>query len=267
MARDISARKQAEEQERQHLAELTRAWHANAMGEMASGLAHELNQPLCAIQNYASGCLRLAGKTPVDMDVLRNSIGQIGEQAERAAGIIKRIRGLVGKREPRRTTLDVKALLNDAVSMIEKEATRNNVTVVPELAARLPRIQADDVEIEQVALNLMRNAIEAMGDDGLAERTLTIATSRPDEGTIEVAIKDTGRGLSPKLSGTVFDSFFTTKEEGLGIGLSLSRRIVEAHGGRLWAESDGQSGATFRFTLPVAGEKHAEHGARRLCRR
>jgi len=266
MARDISARKQAEEQERQHLAELTRAWHANAMGEMASGLAHELNQPLCAIQNYASGCLRLAGKTPVDMDVLRDSIGQIGEQAERAAGIIKRIRGLVGKREPRRTTLDIEALLNDAVGMIEKEAARNNVRVVPELAARLPRIQADDVEIEQVALNLMRNAIEAMGDDSLTERTLTIATSRPDQDTIQVAIKDTGRGLSPKLSGTVFDSFFTTKEEGLGIGLSLSRRIVEAHGGRLWAESDGKSGATFRFTLPVAGDKHAKHGTRRLCR-
>jgi PAS domain S-box-containing protein len=267
MLRDISARKQAEQAEQQHLAELTRAWHANAMGEMASGLAHELNQPLCAIQNYASGCLRLAGKKSVDMKTLRDSIGQIGNQAERAAGIIKRIRGLVGKREPRRSTLDIKTLLSDAVGLIEKEAAQHNVTVVPELAGRLPKIQADDVEIEQVALNLMRNAIEAMGDKRVAKRTLTIAASVPEKGTVEVAIKDTGRGLPPKLTGTVFDSFFTTKEEGLGIGLSLSRRIIEAHGGRLWAESDGQSGATFRFTLPVAGDKHGKFGARRLCRR
>lgn len=267
MARDITERKQAEKQERQHLAELTRAWHANAMGEMASGLAHELNQPLCAIQNYAGGCLRLAGKRDVDMKTLRTSIEQIGEQAERAADIIKRIRGLVGKREPRRALLDIKALLNDAVGMIEKEAIRHNVTVVPELSGRLPKVEADDVEIEQVALNLMRNAIEAMGDERVTKRTLTIATSRAERDTIEVAIKDTGRGLPPKLSGTVFDSFFTTKEKGLGIGLSLSRRIVEAHGGRLWAESDGSSGATFKFTLPVAGDGHGQHGARGVCRR
>lgn len=267
IARDITERKKAEKQERQHLAELTRAWHANAMGEMASGLAHELNQPLCAIQNYAGGCLRLAGKRDVDMKTLRASIKQIGDQAERAAGIIKRIRGLVGKREPRRTKLDIKALLSDALGMIEKEAVRHDVTVVPELSAGLPKVEADDVEIEQVALNLMRNAIEAMGDERVTERTLTIATSRPEKDTIEVAIKDTGRGLSPKLSGTVFDSFFTTKEKGLGIGLSLSRRIVEAHGGRLWAESEGSSGATFKFTLPVAGDGHGQHRARRLCRR
>ena len=153
------------------------------------------------------------------------------------------------------------------VGMVEKEAARHNITVVPEFAGRLPRIQADDVEIGQVALNLMRNAIEAMGDEELAERTLTIKTSRPQKETIEVAIKDTGRGLSPKLSGTVFDSFFTTKEKGLGIGLSLSRRIVEAHGGRLWAESDGASGTTFKFTLPVTGDRHGKRSAGRLCRR
>jgi len=131
----------------------------------------------------------------------------------------------------------------------------------------LPKINADDVEIEQVALNLMRNAIEAMGDGKVTERTLTIGTSRPAKEMIEVAIKDTGRGLSPELSERVFNSFFTTKQQGLGIGLSLSRRIVEAHGGRLWAESDGCSGTTFKFTLPVAGVTNGKRRARSLRRR
>jgi len=237
------------------------------LGEMASGLAHELNQPLCAILNYANGCLRLTRKKELPKAALRESVKEVIGQAERAGDIIKRIRGLVGKREPRCVKLDVKSLLSDAVGMIEKEAAKHDVTVVSELKGRLPKVKADDVEIEQVALNLMRNAIEAMGDKDVAERKLTITTSRPEKGTVEVAIKDTGRGLSPELSERVFDWFFTTKQHGLGIGLSLSRRIVEAHGGRLWAESDGCSGTTFRFTLPVVGGPHGKRRPRSVRRR
>ena len=267
VVRDISERKQAEKAAELHRAELARAWHVNALGEMASGLAHELNQPLCAILNYANGCLRLARKRELPKAALRESIKEVIGQAERAGDIVKRVRGLVGKREPHCVKLDVKALLNDAMDMIEKEAAKHDVKVVPEFKGRLPKVHADDVEIEQVAMNLMRNAIEAMGDEQVAERTLTISASRPKKETVEVAIKDTGRGLSPELSEQVFNSFFTTKEHGLGIGLSLSRRIVEAHGGRLWVESDGSSGTTFRFTLPVVGAANGTRRARSIHRR
>jgi PAS domain S-box-containing protein len=266
VVRDITERKQAEKAAERHRVELARAWHVNALGEMASGLAHELNQPLCAILNYANGCLRLTRKRELPKAALKESIKEVIGQAERAGDIVKRVRGLVGKREPRCVKLDVKALLSDTMGMIEKEAAKHDVTVISEFKGRLPKVQADDVEIEQVALNLMRNAIEAMGDEKVSERTLTIATSRPEKGTIEVAIKDTGRGLSPEVSERVFDSFFTTKQHGLGIGLSLSRRIVEAHGGRLWAESDGCSGTTFRFTLPVVGAPHGKHRVRSVRR-
>ncbi len=258
VVRDITDRKEAETQVQEHLAELTRAWHANTLGEMASGLAHELNQPLCAIVNYSNGCLRLTRKKDYSMETVRGSIEQIAIQAQRAADIIKRIRSLVAKRDPQRATLDLEAILAEAIHMLRDEALKHNVAIISRLETGLPRVTGDSVEIEQVVLNLMRNAIEAMSDGQIAHRNLTISSrlSNPEE--VEVAVADTGRGISPELSEKIFDSFFTTKPQGLGIGLSLSTRIIEAHGGRLWVESDGRSGATFRFTLPVEGATHGE---------
>ncbi len=258
LVRDITERKKAEAQVQQHLAELTRAWHANALGEMASGLAHELNQPLCAILNYSGGCLRLTRKPQFSVEALQDSIEQIATQAQRAADIIKRIRSLIARHEPREGELDLHNVLNEAVRMLESEALRYGVTVVCRFAPEMPKVRADSVEIEQVALNLMRNAIEAMSDGAATRRTLTITSSRPDEGHVEVAVADTGRGIAPELSERIFESFFTTKDQGLGIGLALSRRIIEAHGGRLWAESQAGAGATFRFTLPIEGATHGE---------
>ncbi|HPY49966.1 MAG TPA: PAS domain S-box protein [Sedimentisphaerales bacterium] len=268
VARDITERVQAARAAENHRVELTRAWHANTLGEMASGLAHELNQPLCAIVNYAGGCLRLAGREPVDMETLRNSIGQIADQAERAAGIIKRIRGLVAKREPRRARIDVRDALDEAMSTVETEIARLGITVVRDLAENLPIVRADAVGVQQVVLNLVRNAMEAMSSTRAPSRTLTLSTRTVENGgEIEVAVADTGRGLSSQLTERVFDSFFTTKDKGLGIGLSLSRRIIEAHGGRLWAQSDGGSGAVFRFTLPAEGVEHEQREPHGVCRR
>ncbi|MEN6574868.1 MAG: PAS domain S-box protein [Phycisphaerales bacterium] len=258
VVRDITDRKNAEAQAQQHLAELTRAWHANTLGEMASGLAHELNQPLCAIVNYSNGCLRLTRRRDYSMDTVKDSIERIAMQAQRAADIVKRIRGLIGRREPQRTTLDLESILADAVYMLREDAAAHNVAIISRLQANLPKIKGDNVEIEQVVLNLMRNAMEAMNDPEIAHRNLTISSCLTDRHEIEIAVQDTGRGIPPELSEKVFDSFFTTKPGGLGIGLSLSRRIIEAHDGRLWAESDGRSGATFRFTLPVEGDTHGE---------
>lgn len=258
LVRDITERKQAEMQTQQHLAELTRAWHANTLGEMASGLAHELNQPLCAILNYSNGCLRLSRKEPLCIDTLQSSIEQISAQAERAANIIKRIRGLIAKREPLRVGLDIEHVVSDAARMLQDEASKRDVTIITKSAPALPKVRGDSVEIEQVVLNLMRNAIDAMSDGGVPRRTLTVESRRLNDREVEVAVTDTGRGIPPELSERIFESFFTTKHEGLGVGLSLSRRIIEAHGGRLWVESDGSAGATFRFTLPVEGGLYGE---------
>jgi len=258
LVRDITERKNAETQARQHLTELTRAWHANTIGEMASGLAHELNQPLCAILNYSNGCLRLSRREWFSIDTLQTSIEQIATQAQRAADIIKRIRGLIAKREPQRTTLDLESLVNDTIHMLQSEASRHHVAIAVTFARDLPAVRGDSVGIEQVLLNLMRNALEAMSDVDLTRRILTISGAPSDERYVEVAVTDGGRGVSPELAEKIFDSFFTTKDQGLGVGLSLSRRIVESHGGRLWVESDGCSGATFRLILPIEGAAHGE---------
>ncbi len=266
VVRDITERKKAETQAQQHLAELTRAWHARTLGEMASGLAHELNQPLCAILNYSNACLRLSRKEHFPIDTLRNSIDQIAVQAERAAGIIKRICGLIAKREPQRAALDLQSILRDAIHMLHSEASKHDVAMIANLTPDLPTAKGDSVEIEQVALNLMRNAIEAMSDTDIRSRTLTISSGLLNDREVEVAVTDTGRGVSPDLLEKIFESFFTTKDQGLGIGLSLSRRIVEAHGGRLWVESGEGPGATFRFTLPVEGATHGDGRSHSLRR-
>lgn len=258
VARDITDRKRAETQAQEHLAELTRAWHANTLGEMASGLAHELNQPLCAIVNYSNGCLRLFRRKDYPMETVRDSIERIAIQAQRAADIIKRIRSLVAKRDPQRSQVDLEAVLAETIQMLRDEALKHNVAIISRLETGLPTVRGDSVEIGQVVLNLMRNAIEAMSDGRIVHRNLTISSRLSNPAEVEVAVTDTGRGIPPELSEKIFDSFFTTKTQGLGIGLSLSTRIIEAHGGRLWVESDGRSGALFRFTLPVEGAIHGE---------
>jgi len=255
---DITDRKKAMMEAQRHLAELTRAWHANMLGQMATELAHELNQPLCAIVNYSNGCLRLTRRRGYSLETLQDSIERIAVQAQRAADILKRIRGLIAKHDPLRATVDLTGILNDAVQMVKDEAVKNNVAIVCRLQPGLPKVKADRVEIEQVVLNLMRNAIDAMSDPQIAQRKLTITSRLVESHKIEISVKDTGRGIPPDLWEKIFEPFFSTKSQGLGVGLSLSQRIVEAHGGRLWGESDGRSGSTFRFTLPVKGAVHGD---------
>ncbi|MDI6449564.1 PAS domain S-box protein [Anaerobaca lacustris] len=268
VARDVTERIQAIRAAENHRLELARAWHANALGEMASGLAHELNQPLCAIVNYAGGCRRLARREPVDLETLCNSIEQIAGQAERAGGIIRRIRGLVAKREPHRDSLDIHDVLDETMRMMDAEMARMGITVVRDLAEDLPKVRGDAVGIQQVTLNLVRNALDAMDGGESPVQSLTLSTRAVGRGDgIEIAVADTGRGFSTQLTERVFDSFFTTKNEGLGIGLSLSRRIVEAHGGRLWAEANENAGAVFRFTLPAEGVEHEQRKTHRICGR
>lgn len=268
VGRDVTERIEAARAAENHRVELARAWHANTLGEMASGLAHEINQPLCAIVNYAAGCRRLAGREPVDMKTLGESIEHIADQAERAAAIIRRIRGLVAKRQPDRASLDIHEVLDETMRMVDAEIAQLGITVVRDLAEGLPKVRGDAVGIQQVTLNLVRNALDAMNGGATPVRNLTLSTRPADGGdAIEIAVTDTGRGLPSQLTERVFDSFFTTKNEGLGIGLSLSRRIVEAHGGRLWVETSKSSGAVFKFILPAEGVEHEQCKPHRVCRR
>ena len=250
--RDITERKQAEEKTREHQNELAHVWRVNTMGEMASGFAHELNQPLCAILNYANACSRIMKSGADESGKVAEALEQIASQADRAGRIIKGIRGLVAKRKPHVSAVDINGIVREVVEMVRSEARLKNIGIRTELAEDMAGVLADSVEIEEVILNLVRNAFEAISDPSLERREVTIATRLTEDGAMEICVRDTGKGLAG-LGERIFDSFFTTKADGLGIGLSISRTIVESYGGRLRGESNSDGGASFRFTLPLEG--------------
>lgn len=217
------------------------------LGEMASSLAHEISQPLAAIANYASGCQRrLASHT--DPEGVTEGVGLIAAQAERAAGIVKRIRAFARKRSPVPQNLDANGPLVEAVELFQTVAARHGVGISLDLGQGLPLVQADRLRIEQVVLNLLQNAADAMGEN--EPRHIAVTSSAVAEG-VEIRVADTGPGLSAEARARLFEPFFTTKPDGLGLGLSLSRTMIEAQGGRLWAEDGPGGGAVFRFTLPA----------------
>jgi PAS domain S-box-containing protein len=257
---DITTRKRAEEAARQHQAALTHVLRLGTMGEMAAGLAHEINQPLGAIANYAQGCSRRlrAGGDPAE---LLRAVDQIAAEAIRAGEIIRRLRGLIRKEEPCRDWTDLHQIAANALSLLEAETRHHGI--VAGVAGEHPRVYADPIQIEQVLLNLLRNGVEAMADRANGRRELAVRFSATGE-TIEVAVSDTGHGL-PAAAQRVFDPFFSTKPGGLGMGLSISRTIIEAHGGRLWATANPDGGTTFRFTLPTAGLPAEEDGEPRMA--
>jgi PAS domain S-box-containing protein len=253
--KDITERKNVEQQVQMHQTELAHAWRLNTMGEMSTGMAHELNQPLCAVLNYAQACSRLVkDKEQLNVNQLDDALEQIITQTTRAGEIIRRIRQLVGKREPEVLPVDINNISREVLDMETSEAKQKSIALQTQLDENLPSVLADRIEIEQVILNLVRNAFEAMNQTEDGQRYLTIQTTRTDEDKVMIAVKDTGKGLSPDEAEKVFDSFFTTSPNGLGIGLSISRTIIEAHNGHLWAESNPDRGATFKFTLPISGQ-------------
>lgn len=247
--RDLTQRLFLEEQRRLHQAELARVWRLSTMGEMASGLAHELNQPLAAIMNYTRGSLRRMESAAWDIASIREAIGQVAVQAERAGEIIRRLRHFMRLREARQGSQDVNKLVEEVVRFVVAEIRRLQVKVALDLAEALPPVRIDSIQIEQVVLNLVRNAIEAMEAVSPERRQLTIRTALRDERFIEVQVSDRGTGLADSVYERLFLPFFTTKPNGTGLGLAVSQSIIEAHGGRLWAENDPRGGATFHFTL------------------
>jgi predicted ATPase/signal transduction histidine kinase/GAF domain-containing protein len=247
---DVSDRKNAEEALLRAQADLAHASRVNTMGELTAALAHEVNQPITAAVTNANACLRfLSAETP-DLEEAREAITAIVNAGARAAEIISRTRELFRKGASQRRLVDVDEVVRGTVVLLESEARRHTVSIRMWLAAGFPAIMGDHVQLQQVVMNLIMNGIEAMKDvEGVRE--LAIRSRRTDEGEVEVSVTDTGMGLPPGAADRIFETFFTTKADGTGMGLAISRSIVEAHGGRLWAEANQPRGAIFLFVLPV----------------
>ncbi len=255
VATDITERRQAESQSRRLLDELAHTGRINTMGEMASGLSHELNQPLAAIVAYVDACQELVESGQMGSAQLAEVLRSVSGQAERAGHIIHRLRMMIKRSQPVRATMSVNDAVREVAVLLEVEARQSGVAVHLALTENLPDIAADFLQVQHVVLHLMRNGIEAMADVLPDQRQLTISTRQLSTGELEVAVHDLGRGLTGALAETVFEPFFTTKTNGLGLGLSISRTIVEAHGGRLWISPNSTSGVTSRFILPAGGRK------------
>lgn len=245
------ARRRNQIELQQHQANLAHVARLSMMGELATGLAHEINQPLYAIGNYARGCIQRLDSGSFDVGELREAIGHIASETGRAAEIIRRLRDFVRKREPHRSSTQLNHLIREAVQLSAVELRQRQIILQLRLADDLPLLLANSIQIQQVVLNLIRNGMEAFDDR--AERVLEIKTTAgPD--VLEVVVRDNGRGFPATDADRLFEPFFTTKSEGLGMGLAISRSIIEAHGGRLWAAPSAGRGAQFHFTLPIPRE-------------
>ncbi|HZW92433.1 MAG TPA: PAS domain S-box protein [Candidatus Eremiobacteraceae bacterium] len=253
--RDITDRKQAEEGLRQAQADLAHVRRVSSMGELSASLAHEVNQPIAAAVTDANTCLRWLSRDQPDLDEARAAASRMVQDGRRAGEIVKRVRLLFKKGTPDRELVDVNEIIREMMLLLRSEATQYAVLVRTELAADLPQIMGDRVQLQQVLMNLMMNSIDAMKDvDGTRE--LTIQSKRGDDGQVLISVSDTGVGLPPQYAGQIFDAFFTTKPQGTGMGLRISRSIVESHGGRLWADGNSPRGASFHLTLPTKIEVH-----------
>jgi PAS domain S-box-containing protein len=248
---DLTERKRAAEALEATRAEMAHMARVMTMGEIAASIAHEVNQPLTAVVANANACSRLlAGNSP-DLDDVREAVADIAEAGTRAGAIISRIRALVKKEMPEKTKLDINDVVQEVLPLTSGELAKHRVSVQTELFPSLPQVLGDRVQLQQVILNLMMNAIEAMTSIMDRPRVLLLRTQVQESDRLSVAVQDSGAGLEPGNTARIFDTFFTTKSNGMGMGLSISRSIIETHGGRLWAEPNDGPGATFQFILPA----------------
>lgn len=247
-------RAQMEAEVRKHRDALAHALRVGTMGQLASGIAHELNQPLAAILNYASASERRVAAGNTDIEPMRDAVRRIAEQAVRAADVIKTLRALVRKGEGERTWHDPRELVHTAVGFVEPELIAPGIEIAQEYDTELPKVQVDPIQIEQVILNLVRNAIDAVrsGSNRTKRLQIRVAARLQAPSTVVVSVSDNGPGVDPDRVEFLFDEFYTTKDHGLGLGLSISRSIVESHGGALWLESTSPRGTTFSFSIPAA---------------
>ncbi|MBN2215883.1 MAG: response regulator [Pirellulales bacterium] len=255
---EMEERRRAEDQLHQHQAELAHVARLSTMGEMVAELAHELNQPLSAICSYAQACKRLLESDGEDrFDELPASLNQVSEQANRAAGIIRRLRRFVAKAKPMQTSVDVNAMIREVAELTSIDARQAKAEVAFHLTEPLPPIVGDRIQLEQVLVNLMRNAFEALRECERDSPRVVIHTETVGRGQIVVGVEDNGAGIPAEIVEHVFDRFFTTKPDGMGMGLPISQSIIENHSGRLWVSQDPGRGTTFHFTLPIDTGDHS----------
>lgn len=254
---DVTARRQAEVELHEAQVNLAHVTRVTALGELAASIAHEVNQPLAAVVTNAAACQRWLGRETPDLKEARGTLEAIIKDANRAGEVIQRVRALVNKTTDQKTPLDINEVVKDVISLVQHELLNHRVLLRLELPPALPPVLADRIQLQQVVLNLVINGIEAMHPVTDRPRELIIRTSHDDAGHIAVMVKDCGVGVATDHADRLFDAFFTTKSGGMGMGLSICRSIVGAHGGWLSASGNAGPGATFQFTLPLRQEESA----------
>ena len=250
---DITEHKHAEEALQKTQTELAHVTRVTTLGELTASIAHEVNQPIAAAVTNAGACLRWLAAQPPDMERARQALERIVRDCRRAGEVIGRVRTLVKKAPQRKESVDVNDVIQEVIALAQSEIQRNRVSLKTQLSDGLPRVLGDRIQLQQVILNLIINGVEAMSRLKEEPRELLIRTGKDESNSVLVAVRDTGVGLDSANLDQLFDAFFTTKPEGMGMGLSISRSIVEAHGGRLWATPNEPHGAVFQLTLPVEG--------------
>jgi PAS domain S-box-containing protein len=248
-------RKRTQDTLRETQRELAHLNRVMTVGELTTSIAHEINQPLAAILMNGNAALRWLALDPPNLEKVRDSAELILRDGERATQIIARIRALLKKSSPSKTLLDVNEFVNEVVDLLHSEMVRNSVDSRVECANDLPRVPGDRIQLQQVLLNLIVNAVEAMMTVEDRQRRLLIVTDTFSETGVRVAVSDNGLGIDPQTANHLFDAFSTTKPGGMGMGLTISRSIIEAHGGHLWTHANDEFGATFQFTLPVVANR------------
>lgn len=246
--RDLTERREMEEQARLRLEDAAHTARLLELGEMCSGIVHEVNQPLTAIASFAEGCLRTIRRGGAEPGLIEDTLGRVAEQGALAAKMVSRLRGLVRKGESRRETFDLGPVIEETLLLVDHERRRRGVRIAVYCEPELPPVSADRVQIEQIVLNLVRNAFDAVEDADL--RQVWLRTGRAGADRVRLVVEDSGRGLAPEMRERVFETFYSTKPNGLGVGLAISRSLAESHGGRLWAESIDGGGARFALDLP-----------------
>jgi signal transduction histidine kinase len=251
LLRTRKERRSAEEALKKTEEELARVARVTAMGELTASIAHEVNQPLAAVVTNGNASLRWLANEPPNFDEARQALRNIVRDGNRASDVIARIRAVLKKSEPAAGRLDLNEIIREIVALTQGEVERRGASLRTDLAANLPAVMGDRVRLQQVLLNLVINALDAMNDVMDRPRAIEVRTRAQEPKSILIAVEDSGIGLGPEKGSRLFDAFYTTKPDGLGMGLSISRSIVEEHGGRLWAAPNEGRGATFQFTLPT----------------
>jgi C4-dicarboxylate-specific signal transduction histidine kinase len=251
-SREVTARKHAEHESQLLREEIAHAGRVSTMGQLASALAHEINQPLGAILRNAEAAELFLQHPSPDLDEIRAILADIREDDERAGLVIDRMRGLLRRQTLETQRLDVGALVGEVAALVRVDAAMRQVKLHVDVQADLPRAMGDRVHLQQVLLNLIINAMDALDGASLENRRISVTARGDGAQIVEIAVSDTGPGIPADTLARIFEPFFTTKPTGMGMGLAISRTIVETHGGELWAENKSDGGTTFRLTLPIA---------------